>query len=268
MRRLGAIGIAILALSLGCSNTTVPAQTEGSRAQAEDARPAATAPAPAADETAPNPADTRPEEDVMRDADRKPREVLEFFGIAEGMQAVDLMAGRGYYSHVIAQVVGPTGKVWAHNSPFVLNRFAEKPISERLALPGMEHVERLDTELDDPKLPSDIDAVTIVLFYHDTYWQGVDREQMNAAIFAALKPGGIYGVVDHYAEDGSGDRDVKSLHRVDAELVKKEILAAGFEWVGESDLLRRPNDERTINVFTPEIRGKSDRFVFKFRKPS
>jgi predicted methyltransferase len=90
---------------------------------------------------------------------------------------------------------------------------------------------------------------------------------MNAAIYRALKPGGVYAVIDHHAETGSGDRDVQSLHRVDAELVKKEILKAGFILEAESPLLRNPADDHTINVFKPEIRGKTDRFIYRFSKP-
>jgi predicted methyltransferase len=107
----------------------------------------------------------------------------------------------------------------------------------------------------------------MVLFYHDTYWQGVDRQAMLAGIMQALKPGGIFALIDHSAEPGSKDRDVKTLHRVDEALVREEVLAAGFELVAESDLLRHPEDDRTINVFDAALRGKTDRFVYKFRKP-
>jgi predicted methyltransferase len=212
------------------------------------------------------PVPDRPGDDVARDADRKPQEIMDLFGIAPGQSVVELMAGRGYYVELLAQRVGSQGRVYAHNSPFVLKRFAEGPISERLARPALANASRLDTEIDDPQLPPDLDAVMLVLFYHDTYWQGVDREQMNAAVFAALKPGGIYGVIDHHAEAGSGSRDVEELHRVDVKLVKQEILAAGFELETSSELLRHPEDDRGENVFT--MRGKTDRFVLKFRKPS
>jgi predicted methyltransferase len=213
------------------------------------------------------PSRPRPEEDVERDADRRPQEVLKFFEVQEGQSVVELMAGRGYYVDVIARVVGPTGKVYAHNSPFVLERFAEGPISQRLTNPALAHVARIDTELDAPDLPKGVDAVLMILFYHDTYWQEVDRAKMNAAVFEALEPGGIYGIVDHHAEPGSGSRDVKSLHRIEASLVEKEILAAGFELVEGSDLLAHPEDDRKTNVFDASIRGKTDRFILKFRKP-
>jgi predicted methyltransferase len=210
----------------------------------------------------------RPAEDRARDADRKPTEVLHFFAIEPGMQVAELMTGRGYYAEILARAVGPTGRVYAHNSPFVLKRFAEAPLAERLARPGLENVSRLDREVDDPGLPAgELDAVLLILFYHDTYWMEADRARMNRAVFESLVPGGVYGVIDHFAEDGSGARDVKTLHRVDAQLVKKEILAAGFELEAESELLRHPEDDRTKNVFDEDIRGKTDRFIYRFRKP-
>ena len=109
----------------------------------------------------------------------------------------------------------------------------------------------------------------MVLFYHDTYWQGVDRTKMNKAVFDALAPGGIFGIVDHVAEAGSGDRDVSSLHRVDPELVKKELLAAGFVLDGESSILHNPEDRHDYNVFRDvrTNRDQTDRFVYRFRKP-
>lgn len=210
----------------------------------------------------------RPESDRARDSDRQPAAIMEFFGVSTGMKVADLMTGSGYYAELLARVVGSEGRVYAHNTPFVLNRFAEKPLSERLARMSMPHVQRWDRELEDLGLPEgELDVVQMVMFYHDTYWQGVDRTAMNRGVYQALKPGGIYGIVDHHAAAGTGDEHVKSLHRVEAELVKKEIVAAGFEFVADSDALAHPDDDRTINVFDKSIRGKTDRFVLKFRKP-
>ena len=213
--------------------------------------------------------ENRPEADKQRDPHRKPAQVLHFFGIKRGDQVVDLMGGSGYYSEVLARSVGPKGKVYVQNNDFVWQRFAKKPLTERLEKSGLKNVEHMVTELDDPKLPGNLDAATMVLFYHDTYWQKVDREKMNRAIFEALKPGGVFGIVDHHAEAGSGDRDVQSLHRVDAALVRKEIEAAGFVFEGESDLLSHPEDTRDYNVFRDfkTKRDRTDRFVYRFRKP-
>ena len=134
--------------------------------------------------------------------------------------------------------------------------------------PGLESTVRWDHELDALELPrAELDAVLMILFYHDTFWQDVDRAKMNAGILAALRPGGTFAVIDHHAEVGSAARDAQTLHRGDAEQIKAEILAAGFEWVSESDLLRHPEDDRTRNVFEEGMRGKTDRFVHRFRKP-
>lgn len=213
----------------------------------------------------------RPEADSKRDADRKPAEVLAFFGIEPGMKVADLIAGGGYYSDILCRAVGSEGKVWIQNNAMVLGRFGKSinpALKARLDQPALAHCVRLDAELDALELPrGELDAVIMVLFYHDTYWQKTDREKMNASILRALKPGGIYGIVDHHAEADSKDRDVNTTHRVDAEIVKDEIVAAGFELEAESDVLHHPEDDRTKNVFVPDIRGKTDRFVYKFKKP-
>jgi predicted methyltransferase len=210
----------------------------------------------------------RPSDDTERDADRKPAEVLRFFELAPGQRVADLMGGTGYYTEILARAVGPDGGVWIQNNPFVVKRFADAPLRERLERLGLKNVVRLDTELEQPNLPSDLDLAIMVLFYHDTYWQKVDRAAMNRAIFAALRPGGIFGLIDHHAEAGSGDREVDKAHRVDAALVRGEIEAAGFVLEAESDLLRHPEDDRTKNVFDEDIRGKTDRFIYRFRKPA
>jgi predicted methyltransferase len=247
----------------------------------EPATPAATEPA----STEPSPEDEqalraavdseeRPADDRARDEARKPYEVLRFFDIRPGMHVADLGAGGGYLSEILARAVGAEGRVYVQNSPFVVERFAAKPLGDRLARLSMPHVQRLDTEFDALGLPQgELDAVLMVLFYHDTFWMPkadggkVDRATMNRAIFDALKPGGVFGVIDHHAQAGSRDRDVQTIHRGDAELIKEEILAAGFELDAESDILRHPEDDRTKNVFDPALRGKTDQFVYRFRKP-
>ncbi len=211
---------------------------------------------------------SRPAEDKKRDADRNPIAVLRFFDVNAGDTIVELMAGRGWYTEILGRAVGENGKVYAQNNRFVLDKFAAEPLSKRLEHPDLANVARWDEELDDLGLPpGKADIVLLVLFYHDTFWMEVDRAKLNAQVFEALAPGGIYGVIDHHAAPGSKDRDVKTLHRIDAELVKTEVLAAGFELAGTSDLLAYPEDDRTKNVFDDSIRGKTDRFVFAFRKP-
>ena len=227
--------------------------------------PKLTTPPPDAKPREPRP---RPEEDLARDADRKPQEVMDFFGIAPGMTVAELMTGRGYYAELLSRRVGPEGKVLAHNTPFVMQRFAEKPLKERTDNPALANVEVLDTELEDPGLASNLDAVLMINFYHDLYWQEVDRKRMNERIFEALKPGGVYGVIDHRAAKASKDRDVKTLHRVDERMVRLDIEKAGFVLEQRSDLLTHEEDDRTLSAFDPSIRGKTDRFVHLYRKPA
>lgn len=251
------LAVACLLLA-GCAATPPPPSAEGEDEDYEEAHAVVAA--------VEHP--SRSATDKERDADRKPIPVLRFFDVNAGDTIVELMAGRGWYTEILGRAVGAEGKVYAQNNEYVLEKFAAEPLSKRLEHPDLANVVRWDRELDDLGLPAGkADIVLLVLFYHDTYWMEVDRKKLNAQVFEALAPGGIYGVVDHHAAAGSKDRDVKSLHRVDAELVKTEILAAGFELAGSSDLLARPEDDRTKNVFDDAIRGKTDRFVFAFRKP-
>lgn len=215
----------------------------------------------------------RSEEDRALDAGRQPRKMLEFFGIAPKMKVAELGAGRGYTTELLARVVGPEGKVYGQNNKFILERFAEGPWSERLKKPVMSNVTRLDTEFDAP-FPADVsnlDAVLNVLFYHDTVWMKVDRAKMNAAIFAALKPGGIYGIVDHSAREGDGVTQAQKLHRIEEATVRAEVEKAGFTLVETADFLRNPDDPRDWNASPSKAgdrRGTSDRFVLKFEKPA
>ena len=187
---------------------------------------------------------------------------------AEGMTIADLMAGGGWYTEVLARAVGPTGRVLSQNIALSDERYGSI-LRERLARPGLANVELVVQQLDALRLPpASLDAIFLVQFYHDTYWMEVDRGAMNRAVFEALKGGGVYLVIDHAAEPGSGARDVETLHRVDERVVRDEILAAGFSLSNESQLLRNDTDSRSINVFERSIRGRTDRFVLKFVKPS
>ena len=213
----------------------------------------------------------RSADDRALDGGRKPAEVLAFFGIDSGMRVAELGAGGGYTTELLARTVGPGGKVYAQNSRTLLERFAEKPWSERLAKPVMANVVRVDRELDDPFPPDvrDLDAVVIILFYHDSVWLKTDREKMNHGVFAALKPNGIYGIVDHSAKDGSGANDAETLHRIEEKVVRDEVLRAGFELDAESDVLRNASDARDWNASprkAADRRGTSDRFVLRFKK--
>ncbi len=214
----------------------------------------------------------RSEADRVLDSQREPEKTLRFFGIAPGQRVAELAAGGGYTAELLARVVGKEGTVYGQNSPFILERFAEKPWSERLAKESMSNVVRIDSEFDAPLPPEikDLDAVLIVLFYHDTVWFETDRAAMNRAVFDALRPGGVYGIVDHNAREGDGTTQTKSLHRIEEKAVREEVEAAGFKLAASGDFLRNPDDTRDWSASPStagEKRGTSDRFVLKFVKP-
>lgn len=277
MRRAIAAGLLLLGVRFTACAAPAPATTappspvatSASVAGAPATEPAAEVPAPI---RAALEAPDRSADDRALDAGRHPDRLLAFLKIAPGMRVAELGAGGGYTTELLARTVGAGGKVWAQNSRFILERFAEKPWSERLGKPVMSNVVRADRELDDP-LPADakdLDAVVIVLFYHDTVWMQTDRDRMNRAVFAALAPGGVYGIVDHSAKAGSGVSDVQTLHRIDEAFVRDEVQRAGFVFDGEAAFLRNPSDARDWNASprtAGERRGTSDRFVLRFRKP-
>lgn len=214
----------------------------------------------------------RSEADKKLDVGRHPAEMLSFYGVKPGMKVAELGAGGGYTAELLARAVGPSGVVYGHNSAFILERFAEKPWAERLAKPVNKAVVKVTRPFDDPLPPEarDLDAVFCVLFYHDTYWLEVDRAKMNAAVFQALKPGGVYAVIDHSGRPGTGATEVKTLHRIEEPVVVAEIEKAGFRLVADADFLRNPADTRDWNdapTAAADKRGTSDRFVLKFVKP-
>ncbi len=215
----------------------------------------------------------RSEKDRAMDAQRKPSETLNFFEIQTGQSVLEIGSGGGYTTELLARTVGPGGQVYGHNSPWVLKRFAEGPWSTRLQKPVMANVTRIDAEFDDAlpaELDGQLDAAVNVLFYHDTVWMEIDRDAMNREIFEALKPGGIYGIVDHSAAEADGVRVTKSLHRISEQALIAEVTAAGFELDASADFLRNPEDTLDWSASpgaAGEKRGTSDRFVLKFRKP-
>jgi predicted methyltransferase len=215
----------------------------------------------------------RTDNDRRLDAGRKPGEVLAFFGIAPGQKIGELFAGGGYTTELMARTVGDSGHIWAENTKEIMDKFARKPWTVRAASPAMKNVTSVELPIDAPFPPEakNLDAVVTVLNYHDTVnMKDVDRGKMNKAVLAALKKGGVYGIVDSSAVAGSGTRDTDTLHRIDEEFVKKEVTAAGFKLVGERDVLRNPDDKRDWNS-SPHAagpkRGTMDQFVLKFVKP-
>jgi predicted methyltransferase len=150
-----------------------------------------------------------------------------------------------------------------------MDRYAREPFRSRLERLPLDNVVPVVAPPESPGLPAGLDVVLLIRFYHDFFWQDVDRDAVNRAVFEALRPGGVYGVVDHHAEAGSGARDVETLHRVDRELVVEEITAAGFVLDDESDVLRQEEDDRSWNIFVDDgaRRDETDRFVLRFVKP-
>ena len=210
--------------------------------------------------------------DRALDGGRHPAALLDFVGVKQGMRVADLMAGGGYTTELLARAVGPSGKVYGVNPPFVLQKFGSQPWADRLARPANAQVLRLDRDLDAP-LPGDVkalDAVVSNLIYHDTVSLGTDRKAMNAAIFRALKPGGVYVVIDSSARLGSGLEDVKTLHRIEETVVRNEVEAAGFQLDSESPVWRNAEDARDWNASPSaagERRGTSDRFALRYVRP-
>ena len=214
----------------------------------------------------------RTEADRALDAGRHPGELLAFAKLKPGMKVADIISGSGYTTELLVRAVGKKGTVYAQNNKFIIEKFAAAPWAERLARPVNKSVIRVDQELEDPLPPEakDLDAVFMVLIYHDTFWLKTDRAKMNTAIFNALKPGGQYIVIDHSGRTGSGSSEVMSLHRIEESLVRADVEAAGFKLEEEGQFLRNPQDTRDWNdspIAAKERRGTSDRFVLKFVKP-
>lgn len=212
--------------------------------------------------------DTRSEADRALDENRKPRQLLEFYNVRSGMRVLDMGAGAGYNTELLARAVGPTGTVYAQNNQLFMEKFVKGRFDERRkGNRAMRNVIHLVQEFETP-VPSDINRLDLVTFdfvYHDTVWLGTDRTKMNRAVFDALKRGGFYIVADHSAREGTGARAAKSLHRIDEALVRQEIEAAGFQFVAEANFLRNPEDWRDTLVFKSEV--PTDRFILKFVKP-
>ena len=213
-------------------------------------------------------------DDLEVDARRKPAEVLVFFGVAPGMNVLDMFSGGGYYTEIISYVVGEGGAVRAHNnSPYL--QFSKEELDKRFKAGRLVNVRPLRADNNELELPDNTyDMALLILAYHDVYyvdenngWFRIDGPKMLAEIHGALKSGGVLGVVDHAAEAGAPTETGGTLHRIDPELARREIEAAGFVFDGESEVLRNPEDDRTKPMYEEQIRGNTDRFVYRFRKP-
>jgi len=214
----------------------------------------------------------RPDADKLRDANRKPVQTLEFLGVKPGEQIGEILPGGGYFTRIFSKAVGPSGHVYAlvperpANAPADMPDLAGK-VKAIAADPNYSNVSVVIQPLTKLVTPVPVDLVFTAQNYHDLHNFPVDVVAFNRTIMASLKPGGLYVVLDHSAPAGSGLADTKTLHRIDADVVKQEVTAAGFEFVGASEVLANPADSRTTTVFDPSIRGKTDQFILKFRKP-
>jgi predicted methyltransferase len=270
-----AVAVTVTVTTGGCKKTP-----DATTAGVADAAPAATSVAPA-DAAAAAPsggadraqaivdAADRTAADREEDASRKPAELLRFLGVGPGMKVADLGAGGGYLTELLARAVGPEGVVYGQNNKVTIEKFVSKSWPERLARPVNAKVVRVDRELDDPLPPEakDLDLVTIGFLYHDAVWMKTDMDKMNRAVFAALKPGGAYVILDHAADEGAGTTVAEKLHRIEKQVVIDQVTGAGFKLDGEGTFLANPQDPRDTNVFDEKIRGKTDRFVLRFVKP-
>jgi predicted methyltransferase len=211
----------------------------------------------------------RPAADKALDAGRKPDQILAFYGIKPGMKVADIFAGGGYMTELFARIVGPKGAVYSQNAPFPAQfKKVGDQWNERLKEPALKNVVKVSKPFDAPDMlpvpPDSLDAVIIHLNYHDLVGFKMNRDNVNAAVFKALRPGGIYGIVDHSAPAGTGAADTATIHRIDEDFLIKDVEKAGFKLYGASSALRHPEDDRTWLVF--KHRGETDRFMLKFVK--
>ena len=208
----------------------------------------------------------RSDEDKARDAGRKPAQVLEFLGLQKGMTVLDVAASGGWYTEVLALAVGPEGKVYAQNAPAFLqyrDGFYDKAISEKLKLKHLGNAQRLDAEFTDMGIDGKVDLAITALNLHDVYNRSPEAGVgMLKGIYAALKPGGVLGVIDHNGVEGA---DNARLHRMTMQQAIAAAEQAGFS-VDVSNLLRNDTDDHTQGVFG-DIRGGTDRFLLKLTKP-
>lgn len=212
----------------------------------------------------------RPAGDVARDAARHPGETLAFAGVRPGQKVGDFIMGSGYFTRILATAVGPKGKVFAFQPAGFIKFRPAYADEQKAAVAGYANVVPLVSEFDQVAFPEPLDLIITVQNYHDLHlaaWPAGTAAKTDAALFKALKPGGTLVVIDHAAAAGSGLRDAATLHRIDPATVRAELEAVGFRYDGTSDLLHVAADPLTRNVFDPAIRGKTDQFALRFRKP-
>jgi len=203
----------------------------------------------------------RTDQDRRMDAERKPAAFLPFTRVGPGMQVLDVSAGAGYTTQLLALAVGPTGRVWAQALK------AGETLRTRLADPRQSNITLVERPFDDPVSEGTpkLDLITLVLNYHDITYLPVDRAQMNKRLYDALKPGGHFVVIDHSSRSGKGITEGKTLHRIDEAVVQDEVRGAGFVLEAEGDFLRNPADSRDASSNQPKV--PTDKFALRFVRP-
>lgn len=212
---------------------------------------------------------SRPADDRARDAARHTAETLAFAQVRTGQKVADMIIGGGYFTRVFSAAVGTRGRVTAWQ-PAEFIAFQASYGESLTAVDALANVDGIRSSIASPEFPSGLDLVFTAQNYHDLHLSIAPADtasRVNAAVFQALKPGGLYVVIDHHAVAGSPLTSANSVHRIDIEAVKREVLAAGFVLDGESDLLANAADSRTANVFDGAIRGRTSQFMLRFRKP-
>ena len=215
----------------------------------------------------------RPQADRDRDADRKPAECIAFAGLKPGQHIADLLPGGGYFTRIFSGVVGPKGQVFAIAPPKRPDAPADRPepAAAVRAISADPHYKNVNVSVEkvaELKLPEKLDMVWTSQNYHDVHnVPNIDVAAFNKAVFESLKPGGIYIVIDHATEKGAGFTVTSTLHRSDPDAVKTEVMAAGFEFAGSSDVIASSADDHKTAVFETGLHDKTDRYLLKFRKP-
>lgn len=210
----------------------------------------------------------RSEQERNRDTGRKPDQVLTFFNVQSGTRVGEIQSGGGYFSGLLSAVVGDTGHVYAHNAPSsIARRKGVNPIDERIKEYGLSNMTPLVGPVDAPGFPGDLDAVFMIMTYHDACYSEVDRAVLNKTVFECLKPGGIFGILDHAAREGKGFDDAHECHRIEKCTLIDEVTQYGFELAGETDCLANDEDTRDKIPFEKGLRDHTCRFVVKFKRP-
>lgn len=213
---------------------------------------------------------SRPAEQKARDASRHAGEIIAFAGVKPGDKVADFLMGGGYWTRILAPAVGPNGKVYAYQAAEFIQYRAAYGTEQDAAVKGLANVVPLRMGLAAVEFGEPLDVIITVQNYHDLHLSFAPPGAASfiaGRLFAALKPGGVLLVVDHVANDDPGFAVPDKLHRIDPAAARKELEGVGFVFDGESPVLRNPADPHTLNVFDPAIQGKTDQFVYRFRKP-